>query len=283
MSRLHAVRPHVPVARLLVVLALLLGATATVFPLLYMVSTALKGQVYVLEIPPRLVPPDPTIDNFVAAWSANHFGRYFANSAIVGGASVALVLLLGSMLGHALARYRFAGRRVVLALIVFLMAMPAMSLLVPQFVLATRLGLVNSLAALVAVNVAQNLPLATFILYGFMRELPRELYEAATADGAGAWTMYRAVTLPLARPALATAAILSFLGSWDEYPWAFTVITSPELRTLPVGIAAFHGVHASNWGLILAASLIAVVPVIVVFVSVQRHVIRGLTAGALKG
>lgn len=269
--------------RLLVLVALVGGVAVTVFPLLFMVSTALTGRVYVLEVPPRLLPPEPTLDNFATAWSSNHFGRYFLNSALVAVASVGLILLLGSMMAHALARYRFAGRRLVLGAIVFLMIMPAMSLLVPQFVLASDLGVTDSLEGLVMVYVAQGLPLATFILYGFLRDLPGELFEAATVDGAGPFSLYRRISLPLGRSALATAGILAFLGSWDEYVWATTTINTPELRTLPVGIAAFQGVHQSDWGLILAASLIAVVPVIVVFVMLQRHVVRGLTAGALKG
>ncbi len=269
--------------RLLVLAALVAGVAATLFPLLFMISTALTARVYVLEVPPRLVPPEPTLDNFVRAWSSNHFGQYFLNSALVASTSVGLILLLGSMMAHSLVRYRFLGRRLVLAAIVFLMIMPAMSLLVPQFVLASRLGVTNSLAGLVMVDVAQGLPLATFILYGFLRDLPGELYEAATVDGAGPVSLYRRISIPLGRSALATAGCLAFLGSWDEYVWASTTINSPDLRTLPVGIAAFQGVHASDWGLILAASLIAVTPVIVVFVLLQRHVVRGLTAGALKG
>ncbi len=150
------------------------------------------------------MPPEPTLDNFVRAWSSNHFGQYFLNSALVASTSVGLILLLGSMMAHSLVRYRFLGRRLVLAAIVFLMIMPAMSLLVPQFVLASRLGVTNSLAGLVMVDVAQGLPLATFILYGFLRDLPGELYEAATVDGAGR-SLYRRISIPLGRSALATA------------------------------------------------------------------------------
>lgn len=278
----HTIRLPSP-GRLVLLGALVAGVAVTVFPLLFMVSTALTERVYVLEVPPRLVPPRPTLDNFVQAWNANHFGRAFLNSAVVTGASVGCILLLGSMMAHALARYRFPGRRLVLAAIVFLMIMPAMSLLVPQFVLASRLGVSDSLVGLVVVNVAQGLPLATFILYGFLRDLPRELYEAATVDGAGPLALYRRISVPLGRSALATAGILASLGAWDEYVWAATTINTPELRTLPVAIAAFQGVHQSDWGLILAASLIAVTPVIVLFVLLQRHVVRGLTAGALKG
>jgi multiple sugar transport system permease protein len=263
--------------------ALILGVAVTIFPLLYMVSTALKSQVYVLEIPPQLLPENPTLDNFGAAWTSNNFSRYFLNSSVVAAATVAVVLLLGSMMAHGLACYRFRGHRLVRALILFFMVMPSMSLLVPQFVLATRLGLLDSLAGVAIVHIAQVLPLVTFILYGFMIGLPRELFEAALVDGAGAWRLYRSIALPLSRPALATVAILAFLGSWDEYPWALTIINSADQRTLPVGIAAFQGVHSSDWGLIFAASLIAVTPVIVLFAFLQRHVIRGLTAGALKG
>jgi multiple sugar transport system permease protein len=263
--------------------AIILGAGVTLFPLLYMVSTALKSQVYVLAIPPQLVPDNPTLENFGAAWGSNNFSRYFLNSSIVAAATVAVVLLLGSMMAHGLARYRFRGHALVRALILFFMVMPTMSLLVPQFVLATRLGLLDSLPGIAIVHIAQVLPLVTFILYGFMTGLPRELYDAALVDGGGAWRLYRSITLPLSRPAMATVAILAFLGSWDEYPWALTIVNSADQRTLPVGIAAFQGVHSSDWGLIFAASLIAVAPVIVLFVILQRYVIRGLTAGALKG
>lgn len=260
-----------------------LGAFATVFPFLYMVSTSLKGPVYVFEVPPRLVPAKATLQNFVRAFAANDFGRYFLNSLVVTVASVLLVLLLGSWMAFALARYRFLGRRLVYALVLFFMTMPAMSLIVPQFVLAHTLALTDTLLGLIVWDVAQNLPFAVFLLTGFLEEVPREIEEAAELDGASPWSIYRAIVLPLCRPALATAAIIVFLGAWDEYVWASTITNTPSNRTLPVAIATFQGVHTTNWGLVFAASLIAVIPVLVVFVALQRYFVKGMVGGAVKG
>ena len=132
-------------------------------------------------------------------------------------------------------------------------------------------------------NIAQNMPFAIFLLRGFLEEVPREIEEAAYIDGASAWSVYWSIILPLCKPALATSAIFAFLGSWDEYVWASTVISTPELRTLPVGIAVFQGVHTTNWGLVFAASLIAIVPVLLLFIALQKYFIKGMVAGAVKG
>lgn len=270
--------------RSLVLFALLLvGAALTVVPFVYMVSTALKGPVFVFEMPPRLIPLQPTLENFVKAFSSNDFGRYFLNSLLVTIVTVVGVLVLGSWMAYALARYRFPGRSLVYGLVLFFMTMPAMSLLVPQFVLANRLRLTDTLLGLMVGNVAQNLPLAVFILTGFLQAVPRAVEEAAEIDGASAWAIYRVIVLPLCRPALATVAIFAFLGSWDEYVWASTITTTPSNRTLPVAIALYQGVHATNWGLVFAASLVAVIPVLIVFVALQRYFVRGLVGGAVKG
>lgn len=260
-----------------------LGGLATIFPFIYMISTSLKGPVYVFELPPRLIPSHATLQNFVSAWTSNNFGRYFLNSLSVTVVTTLLVVWLGSMMAYAFARFEFSLKKPLYYLVMFFMMMPAMSLIVPQFILAARLKQVDTLSGLVLLYVAQNIPLATFLLRGFLEQVPREIEEAALIDGASAWDVYWQVLLPLSKPALATAAIFASLGSWDEYVWAFTILNTPEKRTLPVGIAAFHGVHLSDWGLVFAASLIAVAPVIALFVALQKYFIKGMTAGALKG
>jgi multiple sugar transport system permease protein len=260
-----------------------LGGLATIFPFIYMISTSLKGPVYVFELPPRLIPSHATLQNFVSAWTSNNFGRYFLNSLGVTVVTTLLVVWLGSMMAYAFARFEFALKKPLYYLVMFFMMMPAMSLIVPQYILAARLKQVDTLSGLVLLYVAQNIPLATFLLRGFLEQVPREIEEAALIDGASAWDVYRRVLLPLSKPALATAAIFASLGAWDEYVWAFTILNTPEKRTLPVGIAAFHGVHLSDWGLVFAASLIAVMPVIALFVALQKYFIKGMTAGALKG
>jgi multiple sugar transport system permease protein len=276
-------KTHKFFTRMILTALLVLGAFATIFPFIYMVSTALKGPVYVFEMPPRLIPEHPTLQNFISAWTANQFGRYFLNSILVTAASVAGILLLASMMAYAFARYNFPGKKFLYALVIFFMTMPAMSLIVPQFILARKLVLVDTLPGLIFMYIAQNTPFAVMLLRGFLEEIPKEIEEAARIDGASPWGIYFRIALPLCKPALATAAIFAFLGSWDEFVWASTIINTPALRTLPVGIATFQGVHTTNWGLIFAASLIAIVPVLIMFISMQKYFVKGMVAGAIKG
>jgi ABC-type glycerol-3-phosphate transport system permease component len=156
-------------------------------------------------------------------------------------------------------------------------------LLIPQFLLAKKLMLLNSLWGLIVFYAGGNLALNTFLLRSFFRDIPRELEEAMVVDGAGPWTRYRRLILPLSRPALATVGIFTFLASWDEFTWALTIIADPSKRTLPIAIALFQGQHATSWGLVFAASVIAVLPVILIFVVFQRQFVSGLATGALKG
>ena len=271
------------IRRGIMTLLLIIGGVAMMLPFLYMVSTSLKGAVYVFEIPPHLIPGDPTLDNFIAAWQSNQFGRYFFNSILVSGVTIPSILLLASMMAYAFARYQFRGKKLFYALVIFFMTMPAMSLIVPQFVLARTLRLTDTIAGLILMYITQNLPFAIFLLRGFLEEVPRDIEDAARIDGASAWSIYWRIILPLCKPALATSAIIAFLGAWDEFVWANTLITSPEKRTLPVAIANFQGVHTTNWGLVFAASIIAVIPVIILFIALQKYFIKGMVAGAVKG
>lgn len=160
---------------------------------------------------------------------------------------------------------------------------PTMMLIIPQFLLAKYLGLLDSMAGLVVFYIAGSLSLNTFLLRGFFAEIPAELEQAMEMDGAGPVRRFFQLILPLSRPALATATIFSFLANWDEFAWALTIITTPEKNTLPVAINLFHGQNSTLWGLVFAASVIAIIPVIVIFLVFQRHFVQGLTSGAVKG
>jgi multiple sugar transport system permease protein len=272
-------------ARAIVVgrLALLtVGAVVMIIPFAYMVATSFKHNAFVLELPPQFIPHHPTTANYHEAWSSNQFGRYFVNSVIVAAATTFLAVLLSSMMAYAFARFRFPGRRVLFGLLLIGLMVPTMMLLIPQFLLARQLGALNSLWGLVLFYTAMNLALNTFLLRSFFQDIPRELEEAMVVDGAGPWARYRRLILPLSRPALATVAIFSFLASWDEFVWALTVINDPNRRTLPIAIALFQGQHSTSWGLVFAASVIAIVPVIGIFVAFQRQFVSGIASGALK-
>lgn len=252
-------------------------------PFLLMVSTAFKPHAYVLEIPPKLIPEPFTLDNFVEAWTSNNFGRYFVNSAIVTVASTILSVTIAAMLGFVFARYEFPGRRILFGALLFTLMVPGLVLLIPQFVLARNLGLLNSLWGLVIVYSVMNLGLNTFLLRGFFAAMPAEIFDAASVDGAGPWRIFRSVAIPLAGPGLATITIFSFLAAWDEFTWAIVTISDKDLYTLPVAIRLFQRANGTEWGLVFAASLIAMIPVLILFVTLQRYIVSGTFQGALKG
>jgi len=262
---------------------LIVGAAVMVLPFVYMLSTSFKSQTYVLSIPPQFVPHPATTANYSGAWGSHDFGRYFVNSLVVAVCTTTLSLLLSSMMAYGFARFRFPGRELLYRLLLLGLMIPAMMLIIPQFILAKYLGLLDSLAGLVVFYVAGSLPLNTFLLRGFFAAIPVELEQAMRVDGAGAWTRYRLLVLPLAKPALATATIFTFLASWDEFAWSLTIITTPSKQTLPLAIELFQGQNSTLWGLVFAASVIAVLPVIAVFLVFQRYFVQGLTSGAVKG
>jgi multiple sugar transport system permease protein len=262
---------------------LITGALIMVVPFLYLLSTSFKPHVLLFEIPPQFIPKHATTANYIQVWSSNSFGRYFANSVFVSVVATALSVLLSSMMAYGFARFDFPGQKLIFWLLLIGLMVPGMMLLIPQFLLANTLHLTDSLAGLVVFYVASTLALNTFLLRGFFEEIPWALEEAMIVDGAGAWRRYRQLIMPLSRPALATVSIFSFLASWDEYVWALTIINDPNKRTLPIAISLFQGQHLTDWGLVFAASAIAIVPVILVFAIFQRQFISGLSSGALTG
>jgi multiple sugar transport system permease protein len=262
---------------------LIIGALIMVIPFLYLLSTSFKPHILLFEIPPQFIPKHATTANYVQVWSSNSFGRYFANSVFVAVVSTAVSVLLSSMMAYGFARFDFPGQKIMFWLLLIGLMVPGMMLLVPQFLLANTLHLTDSLTGLVVFYVATTLALNTFLLRGFFEEIPWALEEAMIVDGAGAWRRYRQLIMPLSRPALATVSIFSFLASWDEYVWALTIINDPNKRTLPIAISLFQGQHLTDWGLVFAASAIAIVPVILVFAIFQRQFISGLSSGALTG
>jgi ABC-type glycerol-3-phosphate transport system permease component len=264
-------------------LVLTAGAVVMIVPFAYMLATSFKLHAFVFELPPDFVPDEPTLSNYKNAWRSNQFDRYFMNSLIVAVATTVISVTVSAMMAYAFARFRFPGQRLLFGLLLIGLMVPTIMIIIPQFVLARTLGVIDSLAGLVLFYVATTVSLNTFLLRGFFEEIPTELEEAMIVDGATAWRRFWMLFLPLAKPALATVAIFSFLASWDEFVWALTIINDPDKRTLPIAIALFQGQHVTSWGLVFAASTIAVVPVVVVFLAFQRYFVSGLTAGAVKG
>ncbi len=251
-------------------------------PFIYMVSTSFKSQTFVLELPPQFIPTQPTTANYTEAFTTDKFGQYFLNSLIVAISSTVINVVLSSMLAYAFARWEFPGKQFLFYTMLGTMMIPTLVLIIPQFVLAKNLHVINSLWGLVLVYSAGT-AFNMFLLRGFFEELPQELIDSALIDGAGPFATFWRVALPLARPALAAVAIFSFLGAWDEFTWANTAIFDPDLRTLPIALRLFQQQHGTEWGLVFAASIIALLPTVIIFIIFQRNFIKGVMSGAVKG
>ncbi len=267
----------------MVLIILCAGVVVAMAPMAYMVSTAFKANAYTPEFPLKFIPDDPTLKNFETAFNSRNFGTALFNSARVAVATSALVTILTAMMAYAFARFEFFGKNLIYYVVLAMMMVPTMMLIIPQFLLAKRLDLLNSLNGLVLAYSAGSMAFNMFLLRGFFESLPRELEESALIDGANHFVIFTRIMVPLAKPALSTVAVFSFLGAWDEYIWALTVLTDVQKRTLPIAIANFRGVHSTDWGLIFAASLTAVIPTLVIFIIFQRYFVQGVTAGAVKG
>ncbi|HEY3366357.1 MAG TPA: carbohydrate ABC transporter permease [Symbiobacteriaceae bacterium] len=270
-------------ARALLTAVVAAGALVMVIPFLYMVSTALTKYAFTMPFPPRIIPEQPTVEEFVRAWTSNHFALYTFNSLYVAVLTVAGVLFFSSLMAYGFARFEFPGKEVLFRILLFTLMVPDMVALIPMFLVMRNLHLLDSRTGLSLLLISNSTAGNTFFLRQFFQALPRELEEAVRIDGGGRWTIYRHVVIPLSQPALATVAIMTFLAAWDEYFKALILIKDEAVRTLPVAIRLFQQMHGTNWSLVFAASLIAMVPAITFFIFGQKYFISGLTSGGVKG
>jgi multiple sugar transport system permease protein len=252
-----------------------------VAPILVIFATSLRQQVMIFSEPLNFI-FTPTLENYRAVLEEDKFDRYLANSLIVGIASTVITLVLGCMAAYGLARFKFRGRHTVAYTTLLLRTVPLAVLAIPVFMIWNQWGLVNSLAGLILLYVAVNLPFTVWLLYGFVLQVPIELEEAAAIDGCGPIRIFTKVLLPLMAPGLAAAAIFTFRIAWNEFILAL-VLTDRQTRTLPVAASLFITDMGVDWGRVMAmGSLIAIPPLIFTFVA-ARQIITGLTAGAVKG
>lgn len=261
----------------------ILGLPAVAVPFWLMISTSLTPQAFTLSYPPRLWPESWTLDNYVRAIRLEDFALYFGNSLLVAVATTLITVLVSAAMAFAFARMRFRGREVLFYLLLSGMMVPPVMLIIPQFLVAKNLGLLNDYWGLILVYVTMNLSMQTFLLRGFFEDIPNELEDAVLIDGGGRWTIFWRVVLPLSRPGLSVVAIFTFLYAWDEFPWAHVAMQETSRRTLPVAIALFQNQHLTQWGMVFAASILALIPVVTVFSIFQRQFVEGISTAGLKG
>ena len=269
--------------RVLLYAAALALAAQAVLPLLWMLSTSLKPPREVFATPPTLIPGAPTLENFARLVSDTAFLTYFRNSVAVAGLTVLLTMVVGAAGAYSLTRFAFPGREAVAKLILCTYMFAPIMIVVPIYILARRLGLVDTHTALVLSYSSFCLPFALWLLRAFFQSIPLELEEAARVDGAGRPRAVLYVVAPLALPGLIATAIFTFTLAWNDYIFTRILIASDELKTLPVGVQDLFAAAVVDWGLVMAAGMLITVPALAFFMAVQRHLVAGWGSGGLKG
>jgi multiple sugar transport system permease protein len=253
------------------------------FPFYWLVNLSLKTGADLADN--SLVPPNPSLNNYEAIFRNDDFVRALGNSIWVAGVTTVLAIIIGSFCAYALARLRFPGKFFILGMVLAITTFPGIAIAAPLFRLWSDIGLFDTLTGLIIPNLTFALPLAIFILVSFFKEIPKDLEEAALVDGATYFQAFRKVVVPLAAPGMATAAILVFIGAWNEFLFAITLTSTPQARTVPAAIAFFTGATTFEIpiGTITAASVVISIPLIVMVLLFQKRIVAGLTAGAVKG
>lgn len=262
----------------------LLGAIAlvTLFPLLWLISTALKSPTEnIFQSPPQLLPSQPTVENFVAVWQTLPFGQYLFNSTLVAVLTVGLNLVFCALAAYPLARLSFVGRDGIFIAIVSTIMIPFQIVMIPLYILTVQLGLRNTYLGIIFPSLASAFGI--FLLRQAFISVPKEMEEAARMDGCSELGLWWYVMLPAISPALVTLAIFVFIGSWSDFLWPLIVIQDENLYTLPLGVAKLAGTFSLNWRLVAAGSVISIAPVLVLFLVLQRYIVPTETASGVKG
>lgn len=263
--------------------ALALAAVFALFPIAWMVTVSLRPNGEIFTVPPRWLPSTPTLDAYAQLVGSSTYVRFFVNSYVVALVVTVVSLFLALLAGYSFSRFRYAGGRFLQLFIIGTQMVPPISLIIPYFLLIVSLGIYDSYPALIVTYASFCLPFATLMMTSYFDSIPLDLEEAAMVDGCTRLGSLWRVLVPLTIPGLVATGVYSFLLSWNEFLFAITLTQSEGMRTVPVGIALLMGEHAFEWNVIMALSALGSVPLFVIFIFLQRYLITGLTAGAVKG
>lgn len=258
----------------LIYLMLLIGMVAVILPFVYMIASSLESEVQIGSLTPQFWPNPFEWSNYQVVWQQMPIARYFLNSFIVAGVITAGQVMTSSLAAYAFARLRFHGRSALFALYLATLIIPSQVTLIPNYVLIRLLHWHNSYIGLIIPFVVSVF--STFLLRQFFLSIPTDLEDAARIDGATHFQIYWRIIMPLAKPALATVVIFTFLASWNNFLWPLVVIDSPDLTTVPLSITAFQGQFATAWGPLMAAATLSLAPVLIVYILAQRYFVEGI-------
>lgn len=276
-SSLRLSRMHIPSHIIMIVWCLI-----SLFPIFLLVSNSLKDRMNLFRDPFGL-PLSPTLDNYTYVMSDSNFFRYFANSIVVVVGSLTMILLLGSLAAYALAHWKAKVARITYYFFIIGMMLPIKIATIRLLELMKIMGLLNTLWSLLLVYIAMGLPIAIFVLTEFIRNLPADLYEAAYIDGAKRFKIYHSIVLPLIKPALATVAIYNLVPIWNDLWFPLIFITREEVKTVLLAVTKLQGQYATDWPKVFALLTMSALPVLILYLSMSKQFVAGLTAGAVKG
>ncbi|TWI65255.1 multiple sugar transport system permease protein [Pseudoduganella lurida] len=262
-------------------LLMLVAGVVALFPLVWMVSVSLMQPGEASAFPPPLLPAQATLANYRELFASAGIGRYVVNSLLLSSAATVLSLLFNVTAGYAFAKLRFAGRDRIFRTLLGALVIPGQVAMLPLFLLLKELHLVNTYGAVLVPAIASIFGI--FLVRQYALTIPDALLEAARMDGAGEWRIFRSIVLPLLSPILVTLAIFTFLGTWNDFMWPLIVLTDKELYTLPVALASLSREHVQDSELMMAGSVLTIVPVLLLFLGLQRYYVQGLLVGSVKG
>ncbi len=282
-SKRQSRRKGSPLGRAITVILLFLFAFMMIMPFIWLLSSSLKTQIDIFQYPPQWIPNPVMWQNYSDALTYKPFLLYFRNSLIIAGLNVIAVVFTSSFCAYGFARIRFKGRNFWFGIVIGTLFLPSVIVLVPQFIMFTRLGWVNTFLPLTVPLFFGGGAFNVFLLRQFFQTIPEELADAARIDGCGEFGIYWRIMMPLARPALITVAIFTFLNAWNDLLGPLLYLRSPDLYTVAVGLATFRGTLSTRWDLQMAASTAVILPVVILFFLAQRYFIRGIVLTGLKG
>ncbi len=268
-------------SRIIVFVTLLVMSLVTVYPFVWMVLTSLRERSSVYS--GRFIPEQFIFTNYPDAWVQTHFGSHLLNSILIASFSLAGIVFLSTTAGYGFAKLKFPFKNLIYVLLLSTMAMPAASLIIPLYLQVNSLGLLNSQQGLILVYIGSMSPFSIFLMRSFFQEVPNELIEAARIDGSSEWGTFYRVVLPLVKPGIGTVVILQFLALWNEFLYATVLIQSSALQPLQPAIFNLVGQYSTNWTLLAASLTMAITPIVIVYINMQKQFVAGLTQGALKG
>ena len=277
----HRIKSYI--ADLFIYIFLIIAVMIVLAPLLWIISTSLKPTIEIFQKPPHWIPYNITFENYISVLTKSSIPKAFLNSLLVGFMAAFISLLLGGSAGYAFARYRFRGNRIFSLFMLVSQMLPLTVLMIPMYYMENRIGLVDTKFGLAMAHLVICMPLVTWMTRGFFKGVPKEVEEAALVDGATRMHVMRIIILPLVRPAIAATGIYAFVSSWNEFALANVLTRSDSSKTVPIALSDFSSFFKVDWGQTMAAATIITIPIVILFLAIQKQFVAGLSNGAVKG